>query len=112
MIDINTDEVFDTRDLIEWLEDEDNKEDDPERYQFMKRLASELIDNCVDYSYGETVIPKSEFTEYAKQLAEDVFEMPSDLRWPLTCIDWDEAASELLIDYTEIELDGENWFVR
>ena len=40
--------------------------------------------------------------DFAMDMAEQVGDVPKDLHWPFTCIDWEKAGSELMYDYTEI----------
>lgn len=37
--------------------------------------------------------------EFAQDMADNVGPRMDDLQWPLTCIDWDQAAKELMYDY-------------
>lgn len=62
--------------------------------------------------YGETLISEDHFIEYAEQLAEDICEMPRDVRWPFTCIDWEKAADELRADYSTVTLFGNDYLYR
>jgi hypothetical protein len=39
--------------------------------------------------------------EFAEQLAEDLGYINNDVSWPYTCIDWEQAARELMYDYFE-----------
>ena len=39
--------------------------------------------------------------EFAQDMAEQVGDIPKDLHWPYTCIDWEWAGRELMYDYTE-----------
>jgi hypothetical protein len=52
------------------------------------------------------------FKEYAQELAEGCGMIQRDLKWPYTCIDWDSAARELLMDYTTISFNGVNYHCR
>ena len=60
--------------------------------------------------YPSELIEDCEFVEYARQLAEDAFELKDT--WPHYCIDWEFAARELKYDYTSIELDGVTYWYR
>jgi hypothetical protein len=80
-------------------------------------LASlrKLADQCAgygDWEHGEGLIRESYFKKYAQQLAEDCCEVPADLKWPYTCIDWDQAAQELMHDYTHVDFDGVTYLMR
>lgn len=39
--------------------------------------------------------------DYAENLAEELGAIPEDSAWPLNCIDWEQAARELPMDYWE-----------
>jgi hypothetical protein len=38
--------------------------------------------------------------------------VPRDLKWPFTCIDWEQAASELQMDYSAVDFDGVIYWIR
>ena len=38
---------------------------------------------------------------FAQDMAEQMGDIDKDVRWPYTCIDWDDAAKELMYDYFE-----------
>lgn len=59
-----------------------------------------------------TLIAESDFEEYAEQLAEDIGAINSDAAWPVRCIDWEQAASELAMDYSSIKYDGTDYYYR
>lgn len=61
---------------------------------------------------GETMIPESDFEDYARQFAEDMGAIPDDSAWPCTCIDWEQAAKELAQDYSTVSYQGEDYFIR
>lgn len=123
----NSDKVIDSRDVIEriqYLEDErDQIEDEEEREAWteddegkelaaLKALADEA-EGCGDWAHGETLIADSYFTEYAEELASDIGVYdPHNVRWPYTCIDWENAADELKQDYTRVDFDGETYWIR
>jgi len=66
-----------------------------------------------DWSYGETLIREEYFRTYAEELADDTCERPKELdQWPWRHIDWDAAAEELKNDYSQINVDGETYFIR
>lgn len=75
----------------------------------------EAVDELGEQScrYGDaSLISEDYFTEYAQELAEDCCEVPRDLKWPFTCIDWDEAADVLKADYSTITLFGNDYYYR
>lgn len=46
--------------------------------------------------------------DFAQELAEAIEGIPLDTTWPLHCIDWEQAARELMFDYFE----GDNYYFR
>lgn len=64
-----------------------------------------------DWTFGATIIAESYFTEYAKEMCEDIGDLPRDLPGYLA-IDWEKTAENLKVDYTEIEYKGETYLVR
>lgn len=58
----------------------------------------------------ESLIHDSYFKTYAMELADDIgFETNG---WPATCIDWEQAANELQMDYTSYEIGDETYWGR
>ena len=119
----NMDNVIDSRDVIERIEEleaeieietEDEGEPDPdgvEELAILKALADEG-EGSPDWPHGETLIRDSYFEEYAQELAEDCCDMLDTNQWPLHCIDWEQAARELQLDYISIEFDGVDYWIR
>lgn len=62
--------------------------------------------------HGESLIRDSYFEEYAEQLADDIGAIDRNAKWPVNCIDWEKAARELQYDYTEVDFDGEAYWIR
>ena len=119
----NNDNVIDSRDIIERIEEltdlRDSWEGTPweeseeaEELTALESLAEEAEGYASDWKYGETLIRDSYFVDYAQELAEDVCEMPRGIKWPYTCIDWDDAADELKQDYTTVDYDGVDYWIR
>ena len=103
------DEYLDSRDLIQYAEDEDNAADDPDTVTEILGLADEGIE---DWEYGAQLIREDAFTEYAQQLAEDIGAIDPDASWPLSYIDWDRAADALKMDYSIVTFLGHDYYVR
>ena len=57
-------------------------------------------------------IPCFEFETYTQELAEDIGAIGKDSRWPINCIDWEQASLELKMDYSEVEIDGQSYYFR
>lgn len=113
---------IDTRDLIDELRAMVGDEDHPaaemiaeledfetERVQVLQDLIDDVGRRAQD---GVTLIPESEFEEYARELAEDIGAISGDGEWPGTCIDWTKAARELRMDYTTVEFEGTTYLYR
>ena len=83
-----------------------------DEYAGVIAFASECEDSFSDYPYGETLIRDSYFREYASDLADDIGAVPADAKWPLTCIDWGQAARELQMDYTAVTFNGVTYWGR
>lgn len=124
----NTDDVIDSRDIIERIKhleeresiteageavhsDDTLTEDERAELDALRKLESEA-NGSPDWKYGEALIRDSYFTEYAQQLAEDCDMVPRDLKWPCNCIDWEKAASELQYDYYTVDFDGVTYWIR
>ena len=115
----SNDDVIDSRDVIAAIEEleselEDSGEDfdEADLLAELKELASEAEDYASDWRYGETLIRESYFVEYAQELAEDIGAVNSDQSWPNSCIDWDQAARDLQMDYTAVEFGDTTYYVR
>jgi hypothetical protein len=105
--DIEEDKLQDAiSDLEQW--DEENGDE----LRSLKALAEEAEGYAADWKYGEALIRDSYFKEYAMQLAEDIGAINGDATWPNNCIDWDQAAKELRMDYTAVEFDGLTYWIR
>ena len=62
--------------------------------------------------YPGYLIRDSHFKDYAMELADDIGAIYRNASWPLTCIDWDQAARELQMDYSSVEIDGITYWCR
>lgn len=99
-------DVLDSRDLIEYAEDEDS---DPDIVAQINELAEIGLE---DWEYGAQLIRYDYFESYAQELAEDIGAIPTELDWPLYCIDWEKAADALQMDYTSVEFLGVDYLAR
>ena len=113
-----TDDVIDSRDVIEAIDElralEDGEgltEDDAEVLAALCVFAAEACE-VSDWQYGETFVRDDYFEDYARELAEDCDMVPADAGWPLRCIDWEQAARELRMDYTSYTFDGVTYWAR
>lgn len=115
----NLDDIIDSRDIIKRIEElqADQTNDDVDATELeelasLLRLQEECADYVEDWTYGATLVRDSYFKAYAEELADELGTVPADVSWPLTCIDWDQAASELQYDYTAVDFDGIKYWVR
>ncbi len=87
-------------------------EDDTAELAALLALEADAEGYADDWRYGVTLIRDSYFEDYARELAEEIGAMDPNASWPLTCIDWAEAARQLQQDYTAVEFDGVTYWVR
>lgn len=107
----NTDDVIDVRDIIEIVENDE--EGNPELVALLADLAGNGGDEQWNGDwYPVTLIRDSYFETYAEELAKECGVVDRDIKWPYTCIDWEEAARELQYDYSSVEYDGETYWYR
>ena len=62
--------------------------------------------------YPVQLIAESYFQEYAQDLAEDCGMGDTNASWPMNCIDWEQAARELQMDYIPIIIHGSTYWYR
>jgi len=77
----------------------------------LREFCEECSGYASDWTYGESLIPEHEFTEYAKQLCEDIGDLPRDLPSYIV-IDWESTADNLKVDYTEVDFEGTTYLIR
>lgn len=129
----NSDDIIDVRDIIARVEHlealrtpgpvdlgDDNETDQDALFAELsgfEKLLGDLVGNGGDEQwhgdwYPLTLIRDSYFKDYAQELAEDIGAINADATWPNNCIDWEQAARELRVDYTAIEFDGVTYWTR
>ena len=119
----NSQDIIDSRDVIDRIEyleaardalkEWDESADEDRELKALKSLQDEVEGYCPDWKYGAALIRESYFTEYAEELAGDITDYdPRKVHWPFTCIDWETAADELKQDYTTVDFDGVDYYVR
>ena len=110
----NSEDVIDSREIIDriaYLEDSEDADEIEERAALVA-LAEQAEGYAADWQYGEQLIRDSYFKDYAMELAEDIGAVDANASWPNTCIDWDQAARELQMDYTSVEFAGVTYWIR
>ena len=125
----NFDAVIDSRDVIARIEelegevlnddgviDQSNEDADYRdkcgELAALQALADEASGYAADWQHGEILIHDSYFKDYAMELAADIGAIDNNASWPLTCIDWDQAARELQMDYSAVDFDGVTYWIR
>lgn len=115
------------------IEDDDTETDDPtdgafrewckvtthedaSEYLALCELLDDLCGNGGDELWrGEwfpvTLISEDYFTEYAKELIQDVGDLPRDIPSYLE-IDWDATAENIKVDYSTTEIEGATYYYR
>lgn len=114
-------DVIDSRDIIERIEElesfiEDNvneNSDDITEWKEELRILAELAEEGEQYSpdweYGSTLIHEDYFEEYMDEMIQDCYDLPKDLPFWMT-VTYDYNA--LKMDYTEIDFNGETYYIR
>lgn len=122
----NCDDVIDSRDVIERIEElqeerdayeEDGSgtwgEDDAAELASLEALQDEAEGYSEDWRYGATLIRDSYFVQYCRELVKDIGDIPSDLpSYLANNIDWQGVADDLRVDYTEVDFDGVTYLIR
>jgi hypothetical protein len=135
----NSDDVIDVRDVIARVEElegerenackgrtdgedsdllaEFDESDEGQEYGQLKSLLEDLAGNGGDEDwrgdwYPLTLVRDDYFQTFAQEEAESLDLVKSDARWPYTCIDWEQAAEELKVDYATVDFDGVTYWYR
>jgi len=113
----NTQDIIDSRDIQERIDEleslmENEDIDEEEKEELHKLQEFKDAADASEWDYGVTFIHEGYFEEYARELAEDIGAISRNEQWPANCIDWEQAADELKIDYTSAEFDGETYYFR
>lgn len=123
------DDVFDSRDVVERINEialeygpregdsidtlhlEDATDEEREEFDTLVSFRDSIHD-VSGFDFGITFISDGYFRTYAQDLAEDIGAIDRDATWPLNRIDWDAAADDLLIDYSQVEFYGATYYYR
>lgn len=112
----NMDDVIDSRDIIERIEElTEQCEDsylDYDEYQELCAL-SDIEEECEgyasDWQYGESLIRRSYFEQAMDEMVEDCYELPKDMPyWMSIKLDYDALEQ----DYTSVYYDGVEYLIR
>lgn len=120
LTDLNGEDILDSRDLVELLDElesaylaDDMNADDEDRTELIGALR-ELKDETdgEGWSDGIAFIHDNHFKTYAEQLADDLGLIDGTASWPMSCINWDQAARELQMDYSCTTIGGTTFWYR
>lgn len=103
------DEIEDANGELEEGE-EPSTMDEEDRDELDALIAFKEEVNSSEWESGIGFIRESYFEDYAREYAQDIGAIEDDAHWPATHINWEEAAEELLIDYSSAELDGDTYY--
>lgn len=97
--------------IHEWVGDNEHE------FNTLKELLDDLAGYGGDHQwrgewYPVTLIRDSHFRDYAETLADEIGAMDSNAGWPMNCIDWDEAAKQLKMDYSTVEFGEVTYWYR
>ena len=73
---------------------------------------NELEDEITEFSFGETLIPNDDFTEYCKDMVEDCYNLKDVPDFIKDNINWEGVASDLGVDYSNVTYQGVSYLVR
>lgn len=115
--DVDPEDEDATADAEMWLESartnlEIWEQDNLDRFSMLESVIETGRSYNTGFDNGVTLIPLDKTEEYAKRTACDTCDMYRKLTWPLNCIDWTSAVDELFEDWTEIEFDGDTYYME
>jgi hypothetical protein len=93
-------------DLLNWLEENGDE------FVTLLEVKEEVEQYTSEWDDGAFMIADNHFEDYAQELAEDTGAIDRNAKWPLTHIDWDEAAEELKCDYSEVTIAGKSYWIQ
>lgn len=112
---LDTREILDRIDELQGIEDTDRDEADTEELAQLQCLIKDVEGLTSEDPWdGIALVREDYFEEYARELARDIGAIRNQdpQPWPLYCIDWKEAAAELVTDYMEVDFDGQTYYFR
>ena len=110
-------EIEDFDELIEIVdnsEDEDVqewKEDNSDDFEHIEEI-DELEEKISEFSFGETLIPEDDFTEYCEDMVDDCYNLRDVPGLIKDNINWEGVVSDLSVDYTNVTYQGKSYLVR
>lgn len=112
-IDILTTDIGDNQAPDDFVSEREDLEDAREDLRKLEAFADQAAGSASDWNYGETAIHSDHFTDYAEELVRDIGDLPRELpSYIESNIDWEGVALALKADYTEVDFDGETYYIR
>lgn len=114
----NSADIIDSRDIIARIDYLENTEDEDEQEELANLLKlQEQAEGCSDWDYGATLVRESYFTDHIEELIKDCYNMPEEMdsgTWPYNhlSMDYEAAAEEAKVDYSEVDFDGVTYYIR
>lgn len=111
----NSDDIIDSREVVDRIEElkYSNDKDDIEELRILEELADEASSNCNEWGEGAQLIRDSYFTEYAREFVQDMGDLPSSLpSYIENNIDWDGVANDIQDDFSSVNFDGVEYWIR
>lgn len=93
------------KDVQEWKEENNNDFDHIEEIDYIEYNVSE-------FSFGATLIEDNEFEDYCRDLVNDCYDLGNVPTFIKDNINWSGIASDLSVDYSEVNYQGESYLVR
>lgn len=110
-------EIEDFDELIKYIDDSENedvqewRDDNSNDFEHIEEI-DELEEEISEFSFGETLIPEDDFTEYCEDMGDDCYnlrDVPGFIKYN---INWEGVASDLKVDYTDVTYQGKSYLVR
>lgn len=87
-------------------------EEEQDRLMALERLENSLGDLYGASDDGVYLIPKDEFKDYCRDLAEDCGYLNGKDNPLLNYVDWDAWAEDCSTDYSLVEFEGQSYYTR
>lgn len=123
-------ELQEERDQYPFGEDSDPENDDPAKLHAeqhkgwaeanpedaaelaaLESLAAEAEGYADDWKHGATLVRDTYFTDYAMEMLQDIGDLPKNIP-PYVVIDKEATAQNIRADYTSVDFDGVEYWVR
>lgn len=113
------DKIINSRDVIARIEELESEatdtrlDEDTEELTNLLEFARQGANYSREWLRGVELINGDHFEDFAEEHANSIGAIRSDEHsWPYGCIDWKRAAEELRTDYSAIDFDGEEFWLR